>query len=149
MRYLVVALVLMVLTVVFAAGCGEKDQAASKQKVSSEQVKQEAKESIDAAKTYTLEHKDEYMADIEEQLKEYQDKIDELRKQAQLAGQDTKASLEEKIQALEKQQESVRERLAEVKSASGNAWTHLKAGTDTAMDDLKQAYEKAVSEYEK
>lgn len=149
MRYLVVALVSVVLTVVFAAGCGEKEQAASRQEVSSEQVKQETKEAMEAVKTYTVEQKDQYVTDLEEQLKEYQGKVEELRKQAQLAGQDTKASLEEKIQALEKQQESVRERLAEVKSASGNAWTHLKTGTDAAMGDLKKAYEKIVAEYQK
>jgi TolA-binding protein len=149
MRYFAVALALVVLTVVFAAGCGEKEEGASRDEVSSEQVKQEAKESMEAAKTYTLEHKDQYVADLEEQLEQYQGKIEELRKKAQLAGQDTKASLEEKIQALEKQQESVRERLAELKSASGNAWTDLKAGTDSVMSDLRKTYEKIVAEYKK
>ncbi len=149
MRHLVFVLIIMALTAVFAAGCGEKDQAAVRDKVSSEQVKQEAKESMEAAKTYTLEHKDQYLADAEAQLKQYREKIDELRKQAQLAGQDTRASLEEKIQALEKQQESAQERLAEIKNSSGDAWADLKAGTDSVMGDINEAYEKIVAEYKK
>ncbi len=147
MRYFAVAFVLMVLTAVFVVGCGEKEQAGSEGKTTSGEVKQEAKESVEAAKTYTLEHKDQYLADAEEQLKQYQNRIDQLRKQAQLAGEDTKASLGEKIQTLEKQQQAARERLAELKSSSGNAWTDLKTGTDAAMSDLKKTYESIVAEY--
>jgi len=147
MRYLIVGLVLVFLTAVFAAGCGQKEQAADKQQTSAEKVKQEAKETVEAATTYTMEQKDQYLAALDEQLKQYDGKIEDLKKQAQMAGEDTKASLMEKVQDLETKREAVSAQIAELKDSSGDAWTHVKAGVDASMDDLRKAYEKAAMEF--
>jgi TolA-binding protein len=137
----------VVLVAVFAVGCGQKEQAANEGKATSDQVTQEVKESAEAAKTYTQEHKDQYLADMEEQLKQYQIKIDQLKKKAELAEEDSKASLEENVQKLEKQQQVAKERLAELKGSSEKAWTDLMTGTDAAMSELKKTYESIVAEY--
>lgn len=38
-----------------------------------------------------------------------------------------------------------RSKLEKLKSASGDVWEGLKSGTETALEDLKNAYNEAIS----
>jgi hypothetical protein len=43
----------------------------------------------------------------------------------------------------------ITEKLKELGSSSGNAWEQLKSGIEAAMEDLGNAYKKAVAEFSK
>ena len=45
--------------------------------------------------------------------------------------------------------DEVSEKLKELSSAGENAWDQLKSGIDAAMEDLGNAYKKAVAEFSK
>ena len=92
--------------------------------------------------------KDEYQKQIEAQLKEYDQKLDELEVKARIAKQETKALFNQKIEALREKQRAAHDKLDRLSIATGKAWEDLKSGTDAAMEDLAKAYHDAVSHFE-
>ena len=131
-------------------GCGEKDQAPSKPAtVSKEDVKKEAKEAYNATKAFTQEQMQAFGKQIETKLNEYGEKIDQLQAKAEKLGGDAKTKAEQQLTALRQKRDEVSEKLKELGSSSGNAWEQLKSGIDAAMEDLGNAYKKAVAEFSK
>lgn len=70
---------------------------------------------------------------------EWSAKVDVLKARAEKAGADAKLKYHEQLQQAEHRQEEVRKKFAALKDASGNAWLNLKAGVDSAMDQLHAA----------
>jgi DNA-binding transcriptional regulator GbsR (MarR family) len=131
-------------------GCGEKEQPETKStSVSKEDVKKEAKEAYEATKAYTQEQMQAFRKQMEIKLNEYGEKIDQLEAKAEKLGGDAKAKAEQQLTALRQKRDEVSEKLKELGSSSGNAWDQLKSGIDAAMEDLGNAYKKAVAEFSK
>jgi hypothetical protein len=80
------------------------------------------KEGSRQAADYTYEKKEEYQRALVAQKRELDVKIDELKAKA---GRATEA----------------------VKSSSASAWNDVKAGANSAMDSVKQTYEKAKARF--
>jgi len=131
-------------------GCGEKDQAQSKPAtVSKEDVKKEAKEAYNATKAFTQEQMQAFGKQIETKLNEYGEKIDQLQAKAEKLGGDAKTKAEQQLTALRQKRDEASEKLKRLGSSSGDAWEQLKSGIDAAMEDLGNAYKKAVAEFSK
>jgi len=129
-------------------GCGEKEQTQSMPAtVSKEDVKEEAMEAYDTAKAYTQEQMQAFHEQTETRLAEYKKEIDQLQANAEKLGGDAKAKAEEGLTALRQKRDEVSEKLKDLSSSSGDAWEQLKSGIDAAMDDLGNAYKKAVAEF--
>lgn len=124
------------------AGCAEKEE------TTAEDVKQETKEALETAKAYTEEQRAEYMAEMMDTLKSYEEKIQSLEMKAEGMGEDARAALEERIRMLKEQRERAAQRLEEMKSSSGDAWMEIKTGIDKAMEDMSKAYKKAAEQFE-
>lgn len=114
----------------------------------SKDVKEEAKEAADTAITYTQEQKGAYKKYIESKLKEYEQKLDELKAKGQKLTGDAKADLDQKLETLRKNRDAAYEKLETLKSKSGKAWEEIKSGIDSAMVELKKAYHKVISYFE-
>ena len=143
-------LAIMLLVPWALSGCGEKDQTESKPAaVSKEDVKKEAKEAYDTTKAYTQEQMQAFREQTEIKLNEYKEEIDQLQANAEKMGGDAKAKADEQLTALHQKREVVAEKLKELSSSSGNAWEQLKTGIDAALEDLGNAYKKAVAEFSK
>jgi DNA-binding transcriptional regulator GbsR (MarR family) len=131
-------------------GCGEKEQPESKPaSVSKEDVKKEAKEAYDATKAYTQEQMQAFRKQMETKLSEYGEKIDQLQAKTEKLGEDGKAKAQQQLTALRQKRDEVSEKLKALGSSSGNAWEQMKSGIDAAMEDLGNAYKKAVAEFSK
>jgi DNA repair exonuclease SbcCD ATPase subunit len=131
-------------------GCGEKEQPQSEPaNVSKEDVKEEVKEAYDATKAYTQEQMQAFREETETRLAEYKEKIDQLEAKAEELGEDAKAKAEEQLTVLREKRDEVSEKLKELSSSSGNAWEQVKSGIDAALEDLGNAYKKAVAEFSK
>jgi len=131
-------------------GCGEKEESRSNPgTVSKEDVKEEAMEAYDTAKAYTKEQMQAFHEQMKTRLAKYNDDIDQLQANAEKLGGDTKAKAEQQLTALRQKRDEVSEKLKELSSSSGDAWEQLKSGIDAAMDDLGNAYKKAVAEFSK
>ena len=143
MKVTVTALVaLVVLGALALAGCGSGED----QKVTAQQVKKEAKEAVNTAVTYSKQKQDELIAQAQAQYQELEKETSQLMDKAKekaTAGQD---KAKEVLADLQKQQAVVQEKLKAMQSASGKAWEKAKVELEEALQNLKQAYQKAKAE---
>jgi DNA repair exonuclease SbcCD ATPase subunit len=113
-----------------------------------QETNKEVKDASEESLAYMQHQRDEYQKQIEAQLKEYDQKLDELEVKARTVKQGTKALFNQKIDALREKQRTAHDELDKLSTATGKAWEDLKSGMDTAMEDLAKAYHDAVSHFE-
>ena len=113
------------------------------------EVKQKAGETIDAAKEYSKEQKEEIQKGIENNLNKMSEEIADLKRQAKKVTGSANAEMKAQITNLESKQANLNADLARLKKSSGKAWGELKSGMSTAMDKLSQSYKKAKTEFSK
>ena len=92
---------------------------------------------------YTYEKKDEYQRALSAQMQELDAKTEELKAKAGRASDSVKAEFNSNMETLDRQKVVLREKMEAVKSSTASGWDQVKAGADSAMTSVKQAYEKA------
>jgi chromosome segregation ATPase len=100
--------------------------------------------SLKRGKEKAMGRKEAYIEKLEAQLREWSSKIDELKARADKAKTDVKLEYEEKIGELRARQETVRNKLQELKDSSGEAWEGIRDGLEKAWDELKNAVSGAL-----
>jgi DNA repair exonuclease SbcCD ATPase subunit len=95
-----------------------------------------------------MEKKD-YQKQMEDTLNEISNKIDEYKRRAQEMSAESREKFQAQLRDLDAKKEAASKRLEEVRQASSEAWTHMRAGMDMAKDDLRFAYEKARQRLER
>lgn len=147
---------LIVLTVfiamVFLVACSRQKEADKSQtKVTSADVKKEAKKAMETTKAYTLQQKEEYEKQIKAKLQKINGEIQQLQSKAQSRATELKekgkAEFAQAMEGLHKKKQAAAEKLNELNSASGKAWEDMKSGMDEAMDELIKAYDRARSHF--
>jgi chromosome segregation ATPase len=93
--------------------------------------------------------RDDYQEKIEAQIKEWAEKIKELKDKASKAKAGAREELQKQIDTLRDRQEAAQKKLKEIKEASGEAWQELKKGLEKSVDDLKEAWGAVVSKFRK
>jgi len=91
--------------------------------------------------------KEQYREKIEAQLKEWQTKIEELKVKAQQASADAQLHYEKQMETFRPYIEAAKQKLQELKTSSGGAWSEMQAGMETAWNDLKAAWDRAISRF--
>jgi biopolymer transport protein ExbD len=137
----------------FLLACGDgKESEKPKVEVTSQDVKNKAKEAIETAKTYTLQQKEEYQKQMEARLQELDREIRELQAGAQSKAtalkEESKAQFDQALEELRNKQQAAADKLDKLKSSSGKAWEDMKSGMDSAMGDLSKAFDKARSHFD-
>lgn len=107
-------------------------------------MKQDSRQAVD----YTYEKKEEYQRDLAAQMKELDVKIDELKAKAGRASDAVKAQFARDMEALDRQKAILAEKMEAVRSSSASGWNDVKAGANSAMDSVKQTYEKAKAHFQ-
>ena len=129
MRTLVIALI----GVALLAGCNTVSG-----------MKEDSRQAID----YTYEKKEEYQRALATQMQELDVKIDELKAKAGRASDAVKAEFARDMEALDRQKAVLAQKMEAVQASSASAWNDVKAGANSAMDSVKQAYEKAKARFQ-
>jgi outer membrane murein-binding lipoprotein Lpp len=129
MRILVIALI----GVALLAGCNTVSG-----------MKEDSRQAID----YTYEKKEEYQRALAAQMRELDVKIDELKAKAGRASDAVKAEFARDMEALDRQKAVLAQKMEAVQASSASAWNDVKAGANSAMDSVKQAYEKAKARFQ-
>jgi hypothetical protein len=141
---------MLLLAIGASSSCSEKEKTQSKPAtVSKEDVKNKAKEALDATKTFTKEQMQAFREQTDSRLAEYQKEIDKLQAKAEKLEGDAKVKAEQQLTALRQKRAEVSEKLKDLSSSGENAWERLKSGIDSAMEDLGNAYKKAAAEFSK
>jgi hypothetical protein len=94
-----------------------------------------------------MKSREEYIDQLAAQLKEWSGKIDELESKALVAKADVKTNYENQIRHLKDKQDVAKQKLHELKGASGEAWDILKAGAETSWAELKKAVSAATDKF--
>jgi peptidoglycan hydrolase CwlO-like protein len=110
-----------------------------------ETIAKEAQETVEAAKEYTAQQKDAFQRKAQEELSAIQRQIETLRGKARNVSASTRAELQKSIDELDKKKEAVKGKLDALRDATDAKWHTIKTTVDTAFDDIKGSYQKALS----
>lgn len=94
-----------------------------------------------------MQEKDLYRQKFEAKLKEVIAQIDLLEAKADQVKAESKIELQQQIQSLRQQRDTLGQKLDQLKQSSGDAWKDLKAGLESATEDLKGALGKAMERF--
>ncbi|MCF6148504.1 MAG: hypothetical protein E3K37_07580 [Candidatus Kuenenia sp.] len=112
-------------------------------KVTGKDVLDQTKETLGTTKDFLMQKKTDYQIQLETKLRETEDMIQALQQKASEAKTEAKAKYNELIASLGEKQEEAKTKLMELKSASAESWEDIKVGMDAALENLKNAYNKA------
>ncbi|MDO8479166.1 MAG: coiled coil domain-containing protein [Candidatus Rokubacteria bacterium] len=107
-------------------------------------MKEDSRQTAD----YTYEKKEEYQRALVTQKRELDVKIDELKAKAGRASDAVKAEFARDMEVLDRQKAVLAQKTEAVKASSASAWNDVKAGANSAMDSVKQTYEKARARFQ-
>lgn len=136
-----VLILLVTASFIFCLSSAVIAQPAATDQVSGEQLKKQASETLDTAKKYTLQQKEEFQKKMEVELQDLSKRFDELKKKADSSKGDALTALEARLADLKSQQKDVEQKLNELKSSTARAWEETKTKVEQAVDTLKKAYE--------
>ena len=116
---------------------------------SAKDVGQKAGETGEAIRDYTIEKKDEAVAQAKKITADLDAKIEELKAEAARQTGEAKARAQAQIKDLEAKRKKASQKASDLGRASRASWEHAKAGFADAYRDLARAYDKAAAEFKK
>lgn len=119
------------------------------QEVSTDEVKQEVREAVDAVGDLAKQKRDEFAASMRDTIADIDTKLEALRAESAEAGEEAQAKLKEQMEKLGEQRDALQSKLDEFQEASGDAWENLKQGFENAATDLNNAIKSAADSYKK
>jgi vacuolar-type H+-ATPase subunit I/STV1 len=124
------------------AGCSDgQEQAQSQDRVTAEDVREEAAETMEKAQAYTRQQKEDYLKKVDAQLAALDRKFVELEAKTESMQEDVRDQYEKMLVTLQQKQKETAETLEELKQASGEAWSTMKARMDALMKNLQIAFD--------
>ena len=92
-----------------------------------------------AAKNYTEQQVQTFNKNAEREFHKLGKQLDDLKDQSQKQTGDAKAALDKKIAQAQQKIDDLKPKLAELKTATTNAWSEVKSAFDKGINDLKNA----------
>lgn len=127
------------------------DQTRNEGKKDMQEVKKEIHNTLQTIKGYSIDKKDEVMAEAKQILDKMDAQIDELEKQSNEKWQDmSEASRENSQQALRelrKKRYEIAEWYGGMKHSSADAWGEMKKGFVDSYKSLQNAFDKAAEKF--
>jgi ElaB/YqjD/DUF883 family membrane-anchored ribosome-binding protein len=122
------------------SGCKKSGQPGSEPNNTGAVAKQKIGQAVEATGQYLAEQKDTFIEQAKKSYSSLESNTDKLMSQMQNETsedwQKTKAELNEKMQV-------AKQKLNDLQNQSGEGWEQAKKAFDDALDELKNAYEKA------
>ena len=94
-----------------------------------------------------MDKKEAYREKLEAQMREWSAKIDLLKARADKAEAEGKIEYKDRIEDIRQRKAAVQAKLQELQNASDAAWKDIKAGTEKAAADLRDALQSAFSKF--
>ena len=93
--------------------------------------------------------RDDYVEKLKSQLDHWNAETAKWEAQAKAAQASMRAEYEKQLAAFRQKRDQAIEQLSKVQSASGDAWKELARGADEAWARMREAFEKAHSQFKK
>ncbi len=96
-----------------------------------------------------MSKKDEYMAQMQLQLKKWDAEVDAITAKANEFGAEARDKYYDQLKNMRASREAIAKKMQEVTSASDAAWQEMHKGMETAWDSMKAAMEKMTNAFKK
>jgi nucleotide-binding universal stress UspA family protein len=96
-----------------------------------------------------LRKKEDYVRKMEAELKKWGHKIDILKAKAEKSKVEAKITYLKQIEELRAKQESVKQKVHDLKESGDEAWREIRKGVDKAVGEMKEAFRRAKSKLQK
>ena len=96
-----------------------------------------------------MNRRDEYLERLKKQLDEWNAEVAKWEERTREAQAGMRAEYEKQLQAYRHQRDQGLEHMRRIQSASGDAWMDLMRGADDAWARMREAFEKARSQFQK
>lgn len=93
--------------------------------------------------------RDEYIEKLKAQLDVWNAEVTKWEAKAKSAQADVRTEYEKQLEVIRRQRSQAMERMRQVQAASGDAWLDLVRGADEAWAKMREAFEKARSQFRK
>jgi phage shock protein A len=93
--------------------------------------------------------KEIYQQKAQARIDQMEAKINELRARFNEAKADAKMKVSNQFEDLTSRQETVENKIDQMKDAGEDAWKDMRSGLDTAMDELESSFNEAANQFEK
>ena len=91
--------------------------------------------------------KQDFQQKLETQLKEWDEKLSELKSKLQTTTSDLHSEYSKQLEVLMSKRATVQAKILELSQRTEEAWEDLKGGTEKAWDDMREALERIASRY--
>ena len=145
--FLLLVVVIVFIAAVFLRWGGRHESADNEGRITGKDVTREAKEAVQTTLRYTVQEKDDYMRNMEQELRDMDVSMGELKEKAARLGGEARRELDEKIEVLKEKRAAAAEKLEKMKAASGRAWEDLKEDADESVRDLKDTFARILSRF--
>ena len=125
----------------FTAACSNDEQ------VSTKDVKDSVSEAVETTGAYMAQQKEEAVKDMQQGLEALDRKREALQAKMADLSDEARQDLQHRLDQLKAEQQKLEERLEELKTASGQAYEEMKAGLEQSLNDLQDAYKRALDAY--
>jgi len=113
--------------------------------VDTPKITKEAQEAFEATKQYMVHQKKAFQRKAREELLAIQKQIIVLRGKTSEASTATRTELQKSANELEKKKDAAKIKLEELRATTDVKWNAMKAGMNSALDELKISYHEALS----
>jgi predicted nucleic acid-binding Zn-ribbon protein len=96
-----------------------------------------------------MNEKELYQQKKQAQLDEWKAEVDKFKAKASGASADAQLELNKQIEALEGKIQEGKTMLAEIATASENAWESVKEGVESAWESMKSAFSDAAAKFKR
>ena len=110
-------------------------------------VKQKAVDAAESIRTFTVDRKDDAVAQAKKLARDLDGKIKQLEAKAKKTTGESKAKSDQLLKDLKEKRAKTSQKLAELGKASGAAWDNAKHGFADAYHDLAESFEKAAASF--
>lgn len=84
---------------------------------------------------------------LEEELSQWQTKMDEAKVQMHLGMKDAEDKIKPHVEKLDQEMNQAKIKLEKLGESSGGAWDDLKAGVESSLDIMKEAFDSAKTHF--
>ena len=96
-----------------------------------------------------MDRRDEYVERLKKQLDQWNGEVAKWEENTRQAQAGMRTEYEKQLQAYRQQRDQALEHMRRIQSASGDAWMDLMRGADDAWSRMREAFEKARSQFQK
>ena len=129
------------------SGCAEAPVEHTVRKVTIDDVRRDADTAVDTATAAVVQAKNDFEMRFKTSLAEMEVEIAKLHEKGVALKDEAGVRWSEKMAELKAKQKVAREKLDEIGTSTGEAWVRMEKGAQSALDDLRKAFQEAAKEF--